>query len=63
MEIVKLLTLLLLALGIFKAIDMLVKNTKNEKNKSTKIILYLAQVVLAIVGLFLFYSAFTVART
>ena len=63
MEIVKLIAFLVLALGVFKIIDILVKKTKNEKNTSTKLWLYLAQVVLGMVGLFLFYSAFTVART
>jgi len=63
MEIVKLLTFLFLALGVFKIIDILVKKTKNEKNKNTKLLLYLAQVVLGVAGLFLFYGAFTVART
>ena len=63
MDYLKLIAVLLLAIGVSRFIDDLIKKTKIEKNKNKKILLYVYQVVLGIVVLILFYGVMSLVRS
>ena len=63
MDYLKLIAVLLLAIGVSRFIDDLIKKTKDEKNKNKKILLYVYQVVLVVVVLILFYGVLSLVRS